>query len=223
MAHGLSLFSAHVFNTNLKNFKETDNTTYLGYNAALRDKAAVTLWIAHDFVELSRQFDPTNSGKDSLSIGSKHYWNAFGTGFDSKPQSLITYSFSSRYGGYYANGTRLNLTGSLGYRFQPYVSLAVTASYNDIRLPEPWKQTTFWLVGPRLDVTMTNTLFFTAFAQYNQQAKNMNLNTRLQWRYKPASDLFLVYTDNYTDNTSINPFSVKNRAFVLKFTYWWNL
>ena len=29
----------------------------------------------------------------------------------------------------------------------------------------------------------------------------MNINTRLQWRYKPASDFFLVYTDNYYTNS----------------------
>jgi hypothetical protein len=88
-----------------------------------------------------------------------------------------------------------------------------------LRLPKPWGNTTFWLIGPRFDVTMTNTLFFTAFIQYNQQIRNMNINTRLQWRYKPASDLFIVYTDNYYST----PFSVRNRAVVLKFTYWWNI
>jgi hypothetical protein len=136
----------------------------------------------------------------------------------SKPQRLFTYAFSTRYGGYYADGSRLNVTGEMGYRFQPYVSLAVSSSYNYIRLPEPWARTTFWLVGPRLDVTMTNTLFLTAFVQYNQQRKNVNVNTRLQWRYQPASDLFVVYTDNYLPA----PFAVRNRALVIKLTYWWN-
>ena len=46
----------------------------------------------------------------------------------------------------------------------------------------------------------------------------MNINTRLQWRYKPASDFFLVYTDNYYTL----PFSVRTRAMVLKFNYWLN-
>ena len=55
--------------------------------------------------------------------------------------------------------------------------------------------------------------------QYNNQADNVNLNTRLQWRYKPASDLFIVYTDNYLPEN----FMVKTRALVLKFTYWWNV
>jgi hypothetical protein len=73
--------------------------------------------------------------------------------------------------------------------------------------------------GSASDITMTNKLFFTAFAQYNEQLDNINLNTRLQWRYRPASDLFIVYTDNYLAET----FGVKNRSLVIKFTYWWNI
>jgi hypothetical protein len=97
--------------------------------------------------------------------------------------------------------------------------MTLSFSYNRLTLPQPWGDRYFWLVGPRIDVTMTNTLFFTTYIQYNQQIHNMNLNTRLQWRYKPASDLFLVYTDNYFTT----PFSVRSRALVLKFNYWWNL
>ena len=122
-------------------------------------------------------------------------------------------------GGYYADGERYFVSGELGYRFQPYVGITMTANYNQILLPEPWNTTSYWLVGPRVDVTMTNTLFFTAFVQYNEQINNINLNTRFQWRFKPASDLFLVYTDNYLPD----PFNVKNRSLVLKFTYWWNV
>jgi hypothetical protein len=54
--------------------------------------------------------------------------------------------------------------------------------------------------------------------QYNDQLNNTNLNIRFQWRYKPVSDLFIVYTDNYFANTR----EVRNRALVLKMTYWWN-
>jgi len=97
--------------------------------------------------------------------------------------------------------------------------LALSTSYNNINLPQPWGIHKFWLLGPRVDVTLTNKLFFTTFVQYNNQQNNINLNTRLQWRYKPASDLFFVYTDNYLPA----PFSVRNRAMVLKWTYWWNL
>jgi hypothetical protein len=132
---------------------------------------------------------------------------------------LFTYSISSRFGGYYNNGSRSFVSAEIGYRYQPYVSLNMAASINHISLPSPWNKTTFWLVGPRLDITFTNTLFLTTFVQYNNQQNNININSRLQWRYKPASDLFIVYTDNYFPA----PFNVKNRAVVLKFNYWWNL
>ena len=226
LSHGPTLNSTYFFDPARR---QSDNESYLNYTITFRSKSVLQAWVATDFVRLLQPFDPTNSGRETLLTGSEHRWRAWGTEFDSKPQSLFTWGVSSRYGGYYANGTRLNLTADLGYRFQPYVSLAASASYNDIRLPQPWGHTTFWLVGPRFDLTLTNTLYLTTFIQYNEQQKNMNINARVQWRYKPASDFFLVYTDNYLPNSAQigqdvpGFFSVKNRALVLKWTYWWNL
>jgi len=216
LSHGPLLSSTYYFN---KDFHQTDNETYLDYKISLRNQGVFDTWIAHDYVELLKPFDPTVSGKDTLATGTKHSWNAWGTTFTSKPQRLFTYAFSTRYGGYYADGTRLNLTADLGYRFQPYVNITLSTSYNHIDLPKPWGITNFWLVGPRIDVTVSNTFFVTAFVQYNNQQKNINVNTRLQWRYKPASDFFIVYTDNYYTS----PLYVRNRALVLKFTYWWGI
>lgn len=226
LSHGPTLTSTYFFDPARR---QSDNESVLSYAVTFRSKSVFTAWVATDYVRLLQPFDPTNSGQQTLATGTEHYWTAWGTDFDSKPQSLFTYGFSSRYGGYYANGTRLNLTADLGYRFQPYVSLAASANYNDIRLPQPWGNTTFWLVGPRFDLTLTNKLYLTTFVQYNEQQKNMNINARVQWRYKPASDFFLVYTDNYLPNSAqigqdVPGFlSVKNRALVLKWTYWWNI
>lgn len=77
-----------------------------------------------------------------------------------------------------------------------------------------------------IDLTVTRSVFFTTFVQYNSQYKSMNINTRLQWRFKPVSDLFIVYTDNYFysfDQQPVENFSPKNRAIVVKLTYWFNL
>jgi hypothetical protein len=217
LSHGIRLSTTYFFDSKMKDV--TDNTTFLAYTMSLRNQAVFTGWVASDYVKLLQPFDPTNSGKDTLARGTEHSWKAFGTEFVSKPQSLFTFGFTTRYGGYYEDGTRLNITTDIGYRIQPFVSIAVSMSYNDIRMPAPWNRTTLWLVGPRIDITFTNTLFFTAFLQYNEQQKNVNLNTRFQWRYRPASDLFVVYTDNYYTN----PLLVRNRALVIKFNYWWNL
>jgi len=50
-------------------------------------------------------------------------------------------------------------------------------------LPEPWERTGFWLIGTKLDVTFTDKVFFTTYVQYNEQADNLNINARFQWRY----------------------------------------
>lgn len=216
LSHGPTAIYYSFYNTS---FKKTDDELYLSYLLTFRKQSTFSAWASHDYVKLLQPFDPTNYTKDTLARGTKHNWYAWGTQFVSLPQSVFTYGFSTRYGGYYDNGTRLNLTADVGYRFQPYVSIALSTSYNNINLPQPWGNHKFWLIGPRADVTLTNKLFFTTFVQYNNQQNNVNLNTRLQWRYKPASDLFFVYTDNYLPA----PFSVRNRAMVLKWTYWWNL
>lgn len=216
LSHGPRLVSSVFFTPD---YKQTDSESYLAYNVNFRKLSTLVVWVANDYVKLLRPFDPTNFNLDSLEAGTQHKWRSVGGEFFSRPQSRFTYSFSARYGGYYADGTRAFFSSDLGYRFQPYVSFVLSSSYNDIRLPQPWGRNTFWLVGPRLDVTFTNKIFFTTFLQYNEQRNNINLNTRFQWRYRPASDLFIVYTDNYLPNNLM----AKNHALVLKFTYWWNI
>ncbi len=216
LSHGPDVSTTLFYNTQ---GVHTDNNSFLSYNVKFRSQSNLTTYLIYDFVKLQAPFDPTNSGKEKLPIGSDHFAYSWRTEYVSKPQSLFTYGFIARLGGYYADGELYTLSTDLGYRFQPYVSLALSTAYNQIVLPEPWGNTNYWLVGPRIDVTMTNTLFFTAFVQYNEQIDNINLNTRFQWRFAPASDLFIVYTDNYLPD----PFNVKNRSIVLKFTYWWNV
>jgi uncharacterized protein DUF5916/cellulose/xylan binding protein with CBM9 domain len=215
LSHGPKYIGTYYYNTS---FKKTDYENILLYIFNLRDQSIFDVWVGNDWVQLLQPFDPTNSNKDSLATGTIHQWKAFGVEFFSKPQKLFTYNISTRFGGYYADGNRYNVNVDLGYRIQPYAGITLSTAYNDIQLPQPWGRTIFWLIGPRIDITFTNKLFLTTFIQYNDQQKNINVNTRFQWRYRPASDLFLVYTDNYYSY----PLFVRNRAFVLKFTYWWN-
>ena len=216
LSHG-PLAMATIFQND--SIGRTDSEWVVAYSITTRPRSTLTVWSARNFVEVLAPFDPTNSGKDSIQALTRHYWNSTGFDFISKPQKLLTYSISARYGGYYYNSTRAFLSAEVGYRFQPYASVTVSAAYNSINLPQPWGYTEFWLISPRLDVTFTNKFFLTAFTQYNEQSKNVNLNARLQWRYKPASDFFFVYTDNYLPES----FHVRNRALVIKWTYWWNI
>jgi hypothetical protein len=215
LSHGPQFLTTYYYNTALE---QTDNTKSFTYLITYRNKSTLSGVIQNDYVELLAPFDPTRIGKQPLAANTKHQWSTIGFDFISAPQHRFTYTLSSRTGGYYANGKLFSLTANIGYRIQPYVNIDISSTYNHIDLPQPWGKNNFLLVGPKVDITMTNTLFFTTFFQYNEQTTNINFNTRFQWRYKPASDLFIVYTDNYY----IGPVFVKNRAVVLKFTYWWN-
>ncbi len=216
LSHGPGLTSSMFFNNS---FQATDNETIGSYLITFRTRSTLNLWVSHSYVKLLAPFDPTNSGLDSLAAGTEHYFNAYGFDYASKPQSVLTYAASLRNGGYYDHGSRFTLMTAIGYRFQPYVAITLTSTYNDIWLPDASGRTRFWLVGPRMDVTLTNKVFVTTFMQYNDQTQNVNLNARFQWRYRPASDMFLVYTENYLPEN----FGAKNWALVLKLTYWWNI
>ncbi|MEX0769104.1 MAG: DUF5916 domain-containing protein [Balneolaceae bacterium] len=216
LSHGPTISPSHYFD---ESFQNTDYENRFMYSINFRSGSSIRSWISNRFVELLDPFDPTHVTGNFLEANSRHTWNSVGLEFDSVPQSLYTYRISTQYGGFYADGTRFYVTSELGYRFQPYVNISASASYNKLRLPEPWGRSEFWLIGTRLDITFTNNLYFTTFTQYNEQMDNININSRLQWRFQPVSDLFIVYTDNYLPGS----FSVKNRALLLKITYWWNV
>lgn len=199
-------------------FKETDHIISYKYRFNFRNRSDFSIGGVSEYVELLDPFDPTGTGKDSLLAGSKHRWNAAVLEYNSKPQSMLRYSITGRYGGYYQDGTLTSFGTQIGYRFQPYVSVNATVNYNNIYLPFPWNTTDFWLFGPQLDITFTNKLFFATLFQYNEQTRNFNLNSRLQWRYKPASDIFLVYNDAEL----LSPLQGRIWSLTLKATYWFN-
>ena len=207
---------------------KTDNTTYMAIEGKLKDQSSFGTFLSYDYVKLLYDFDATRMGNTALKKGTDHAWNAINLLYKSSPIKLLTYSTTARFGGYYGDGWRTGITGEIGYRFQPFGSISMALDYNDIQdviIPGTDVATAkkvssqFWIIRPKIDITFTNKLFFATFFQLNQQTKNINLNARLQWRYKPASDLFLVYTDNYFPEI----FQIRNRALVLKLNYWLNL
>jgi len=199
------------------NMDLTDRQVTLDYFFTFKSRAHIELKGTSWFVKLRQDFDPTNKGSNFLLSGSSYNWNDFSVLYNSDNRKLIKYDIQAGYGGYF-NGNRWFIKGTFNYRFQPYGYISLVYSYNELSLPEPWNRKGFWLVGPKLDVTFTDKLFFTTYVQYNEQTDNLNINARFQWRYKPVSDLFLVYTDNYFPGNM----SVKNRALVLKLSYWFN-
>ncbi len=145
-----------------------------------------------------------------------HQWNVE---YKSDVRKPLTYTFNYRQGGFY-NGDLFSIVSSVNYRFHHWANVSMGFGYNKLNFPEPYGSRDLILINPRIEIYFTNNFYWTTFIQYNTQINNFNINSRLQWRYKPMSDFFLVYTDNYFSDPFLKN---KNRAIVFKANYWLNL
>ena len=181
------------------------------------------------YTYLFNEFDPSGTDGIPLQAGTDYTNHLIVAEYNSDTRKKFFGSISTRSGGYF-NGTRINFNGSLTYQYIPWGFVSVNFSYHSIRLPDPYNDADLILIGPRVDLTLSKSVFFTTFLQYNNQIKNLNINARLQWRFKPVSDIFLVYTDNYVTESftdSNGDYFYKGqprlRGIVLKVSYWLNM
>lgn len=215
VSHGPRMFSMFYYN---KSGVKTDHFIRTAYGFNFLNRSKLEFNIDTQYVMLLDPFDPIRSDIKELEAGTEHQWTSFGMQYTSRPQSLLTYSFESNYGGFYQGGHKTELNTELGYRFQPYISLSAIANYTKIKMEAPWNETAFWLLGAKTDITFNTKLFFSNLYQYNQQFDRWGLNSRLQWRYKPASDIFLVF--NSMEDNGLEP--MKDWSLSLKITHWFS-
>ena len=120
--------------------------------------------------------------------------------------------------GYYT-GSRFDFNAGLKYRIQPFVNFSVDYFRTEMHMPEGYQNTYFDLIQGKIEVTFTRNIYWTSFLQYNTQVQNFNINSRFQWRFRPMSDFYVVYTDNY----DLRIGKPRNRTIVIKLIYWINV
>lgn len=206
-------------------FGKTDHSIEAGLEGQTENNGRFGFNINHEFIYLFDEFDPTGTSSEPLPADTDYNYVNLSAFFSSDRRKPVAF-FSRLTVGEYFNGKRYGAGGRLIFTAKPKAQLAIDFSYNVFDMPylDGNKQTL--LLGPRLDYTFSKELFFTTFIQYNTQSENTNVNARLQWRFAPVSDFYLVFTDNYFSGT-IDPsdrfsFNLRNRAIVAKLTYWLN-
>lgn len=214
-------FNNHKFETSNQFFRNHDGSNndllnVFRYCLINRNSSEFRLRFDHQVVWLQGHTSFTPSVKDEPLPPGRYQFFMTTFYYRSDSRKKLSYMFQLRDGGFY-NGRLTQSIGSITYRVQPWGSFALDFEYNKVRFPEPYGRTSLYLVAPKAEINFSNNLFWTTFIQYNTQRNNLNINSRLQWRYKPMSDLFLVYTDNYYTDPF---FKSKNKAVVLKLNYW---
>jgi hypothetical protein len=228
-------FYANASNTYSLGSKLYDREAEYGIVLTAQNRSEVSMGTYDYYTYLNFAFDPTNSNGKEIAAGSAFRQRGFGISYETTNKYKLQ-SEGELYTGQYFNGYFTSAELGFTYRIQPIGTVTVNASYNDIRLPAPYSSKKFFLISPKAELSFSRSVFFSTFFQYNVQANNFNINSRLQWRFKPVSDLFLVYTDNYFAEAiasqplgnnrftaPIQAFAPKNRALVLKMTYWLSL
>ncbi len=81
----------------------------------------------------------------------------------------------------------------------PLARLWLRYERNGIDLKELGSDT-FHLARFTGEIFFSNRLNWTTYVQYNTQFDNFNINSRLQWEYKPLPYIYLVVSDDYNQD-----------------------
>ncbi len=191
------------------------NDAEAGYSVKFKSTAQVTLSYLHNDVNLLYPFTFIND--EPLPAGIYRY-DQIELGFLTDQRRLFSLMGGVAFGSFY-NGTRTQYKMGVKFRAQPWGNFSVNFEQNDLAFPDPYGSERLLLISPRVEINFSRSLFWTTFLQYNTQDDNFNINSRIQWRFQPMSDLYIVYTDNY----EVEFWGPKYRALVIKLNYWFSL
>ncbi len=216
--HALSLFTSNTWRPTL-DYDKTDHFIRAGWDVDLKDQSNFELEFFNQFIFLTEPFDPTGTdGGEPLPGNQGYHFNFGGIEYRSNRAQVLSYSIDASAGRFF-NGNRYSLGGGARLRFQPKVNISLDLNYDRLTLPDPYPSADLWLLSPGVDITFSKSIFWSTIFQYSNQRDNLGINSRLQWRFAPLSDLFLVYNDNYF----VDQFAPRFRSINLKVTYWLNI
>ncbi|XLS28223.1 DUF5916 domain-containing protein [Flavobacteriaceae bacterium M23B6Z8] len=216
--HEFSLSTTLLWRPDL-NFQNTDYTHEFSWEAAFNNQIEISAGVQDQFIFLAEDFDPTNTeGGIPLPLNTSYKFTSFSASFRSDRRKVFSYELSPS-GGSFFNGSIYSIAAEASLRLQPIFLTTLSINFDRIDLPDPFPDASILILSPRFEVTFSKSVFWTTIFQFSNRNENLGLNTRLQWRFAPLSDLFIVYNDNYRTNN----FAPRNRSLNLKLTYWLNI
>ncbi|MFC1563173.1 DUF5916 domain-containing protein, partial [candidate division KSB1 bacterium] len=136
--------------------------------------------------------------------------------FSGRPVSAsITYRWGEEYDG---KGNSILLRNSL--RISNNFNVSLSYSFNSLKLKNGEAKSN--LASGRFSYSFNPQLFAKYYVQWNDADKKIVGNFLLDYIFKPKSHFYLVYNENR--NTDLPVFkSIRDRALLVKFAYYWDL
>ena len=112
----------------------------------------------------------------------------------------------------------LILVGALSAAAQPVVTpqISLEPSFSVDWVDLVQGSFTAKVVRNRATYTLTPRIYVSGIVQYNSTNASIGSNLRLRWEYRPGSEVFVVYTDDYDTVDRPSVAALRNRAFVIK-------
>ena len=198
------------------NFQLADYNIISSWNAEFNNTSRINISIFNRYIYLFDEFDPSFSDGLSLAMNTDYTFSSIEFNLQTDTRKPISFKIKPSMGQFF-NGFKYTFDTEINYRVQPKFLFSIRARYDKIELPKPYSNNNIWLVSPKIDITFTKSLFWSTLVQYSSLQENLGINSRLQWRFAPLSDLFLVYNDNFFTDSEFAP---RFRSINLKITYW---
>jgi Domain of unknown function (DUF5916) len=127
-----------------------------------------------------------------------------------KYSGALVYEFGS----FYTGNRRSLALNTARLEITPRLSVEPGLSANWVELAQGAFTATVF--RSRVTFTMTPRMFISGIAQYNSTGTSVGNNVRFRWEYRPGSELFVVYTDDYNTEPVAAADALRNRALVVK-------
>ena len=172
--------------------------------------------------DLQRDYDwldvPFKLGTTSVPVGG-YWWNTGRVSYVSTPRGRIAGNGYVEVGSYY-DGNKTTVNGSVTIVPMDTLTLDLAYAKNYITLPNAPAYNTNTL-STRLSYSFSPTMFAKVFAQYNDDRKLGSLNLLFWNIYRPGSDFYVVFNQQWnTDVPGPHFLLKKDRSLSVKLTYW---
>lgn len=227
----LNNFSVMAYNSSYYDsmFSMTESNSELGFDFNFQNSAIIHTSLDHEYYRLFLPFAPVNLPGKGYFTGQFHWYN-WHTEFTSNSRKPLFGTVEFTTGNYFI-GYKNEFNATLNYRIpglgkKRLPRWFVSSNFQRIRID--LRDSGLYnidLVGLKVEHSLNTTMYLTGYWQLNAQNKLMNMNIRFQWRYRPMSDIFIVFSQNWnqfylTPKEQTDIWYTKGRSIAAKLVYW---
>ena len=141
--------------------------------------------------------------------------DGFAGGFSTSGKRAVWFD-NLTFGGGFFDGNWLRTNSGLTFRLSRFIRVSTQWTYADVKLQAG--AFSFDQFRQRVDVSFSPNVRLNLLAQYNTSDELLGVNARFHWIYRPGSDLFIVYNENWTAET-ISRREPLGRQLIVKLNY----